>query len=142
MQQNQLLNLNERKLKRLYKVRKDNYKVVRLKLNYLLSLIVILTSLSQTSYGDDSVYLNKSQAAPFPGYLLPAAKVQQFESDELQLSFLKTNNDSLTKSLTLEQQNSALKDQKVNLLLDQNDKLSKAAYSERELTTWEKIAYF
>lgn len=55
---------------------------------------------------------------------------------------LKTNNDSLTKSLTLEQQNSALKDQKVNLLLDQNNKLASAAYTERELNVWEKVAWF
>jgi hypothetical protein len=108
----------------------------------MVKLFLALMFIGNVCYADDSsVYLNKNQVAPFPGYLLPAGKVEQFQNDELQLGFLKTTNDSLTKSLTLEQQNSALKDQKVNLLLDQNDKLSKAAYTERELTTWEKIGY-
>lgn len=103
--------------------------------------ILTLTFIGNICYAQDSVFLNKGQTSPFPGYLLPAGKVEQFQNDELQLSATKQINDSLQKSLTLEQQNSALKDQKVNLLLDQNDKLSKAAYTERELTTWEKIGY-
>jgi hypothetical protein len=115
---------------------------MKLKTKYCSFLTAILISLSQISYAQDAVFLNKGQTSPFPGYLLPAGKVEQFQNDELQLSLLKTNNDSLTKSLTLEQQNSALKDQKVNLLLDQNNKLASAAYTERELNVWEKVAWF
>jgi hypothetical protein len=104
-------------------------------------LFLALMFIGNICYAQDSVHLNQNDKAPFPGYLLPAAKVEQFQTDEIQLNYYKSTDDSLQKSLTLEQQNSALKDQKVNLLLDQNDKLSKAAYTERELTTWEKIGY-
>jgi hypothetical protein len=113
------------------------------KLKYYSFLTLLLISLAvRTSYAQDSVFLNKNQAAPFPGYLLPAGKVEELQNDVIELNTLKQTNDSLQKSLTLEQQDSALKDQKVNLLLDQNNKLASAAYTERELTVWEKVAYF
>lgn len=107
-------------------------------------LISVISSLtwSQFSYADDAIYLNQNDKAPYSGYLLSEDKVKELRNNTIERDGLKTINDSLTKSLTLEQQNNSLKDQKVNLLLDQNDKLAKSAYADRELNTWEKVAYF
>lgn len=105
---------------------------------------IFLSSLiwSQFVYADDAIYLNQNEKAPYSGYLLPEGKIKELRNNTIERDGLKAINDNLTQQLSLEQKNNSLKDDKVNLLLEQNDKLAKAAYAERELNTWEKIAFF
>lgn len=91
---------------------------------------------------ESSIYLNKGDKSPYNGYLLPQSEVIQLRNNTIERDGLKTINSSLTQQLSLEQQDNKLQTDKINLLLDQNDKLDKAAYQERELNTWEKVAWF
>lgn len=105
---------------------------------------ILVSSLiwSQFVYADDAIYLNQNDKAPYSGYLLSEDKIKELRNNTIERDGFKAINDSLTKQLSLVQQDSSLKDQKVNLLLDQNDKLAKTAYADRELNTWERVAYF
>lgn len=108
-------------------------------------LIVILSLfnfIGSTSYAEESIYLNQGQTAPYSGFLLPKEKVQELYNNTTERDFYKNTNDSLKKSIDLEQSNNNIKDQKIKLLLDQNDQLAKTAYNARELSNWEKIGYF
>lgn len=105
-------------------------------------LILALILIGNICHADYAIYLNQNDKAPHSGYLLSEDKVKELRNNTIERDGLKTINDSLTKQLTLTQQDSSLKDQKVNLLLDQNDKLAKTAYADHELNTWERVAFF
>ena len=105
-------------------------------------LIIALSLIGNICYAEDSVYLTKNQSAPFEGFLIPKEKVQELRNAELERNTYKAVNDSLKVSLDLEQKNSTLKDQKISLLLDQNDKLAKTAYQDHSLNNWEKVGIF
>ena len=109
----------------------------------MIKYLIIFSFLStNTLRADESVFLDKDQKAPFSGYLLPESKLRELRNNTLERDTLKELNSSLKTSLDLQTTNSNLKDQKVNLLLEQNDKLAKTAYDNRQLNTWEKLGYF
>lgn len=109
----------------------------------LKAICIILTiSFGSFCYADDSVYINQNDKAPFAGYLLPQAKVQEFQNAVIDRDTYKALNDSYQKSLDLEKNNNDLLNKKIGLLMDQNDKLYSNLKSEVGLQTWEKVAYF
>jgi hypothetical protein len=103
-----------------------------------LSVLII----SNIAYAEDAVLLQKNDPAPYQGFLLPKEKVQELYNATIERDSYKAANDSFEKSLKLEQTNSDLKDQKINLLLEQDDKLAKALYNSQSLNNWEKAAFF
>lgn len=101
----------------------------------ILSILLIISSLSNIALADDAVLLSKGEISPYAGALLPLDKLQ-----ELRKAYIE--NTSLNKSIELYKANEELYTKKVDTLNDQNDKLAKALYNERSLSTWEKIALF
>ena len=51
-------------------------------------------------------------------------------------------NESLSKSIDLYKKNETINDNKINLLLEQNDKLAKSLLAERTVGSWERFGYF
>lgn len=105
-------------------------------------LLLALSFIGNICYADDSTFLPKNTPAPFDGYLLPKEKIQELYNNTIERDTYKKLNDSFKTSLDLEQKNSSLKDDKINLLLQQNDKLAQTAYQSQSLSTWEKIGWF
>jgi hypothetical protein len=106
-------------------------------IKYLLPLILI----SNITLADDVVYLDKDAKSPYAGYLMPQEKLVEFRNTSLERDTLQLQNDSLNRSLKLQDDVIAKKDQQIQLYSDQNDKLAKTAYSEQSLSTWEKIGF-
>lgn len=99
------------------------------------SIFSIVLSLSNIAYAEDAVYLPKAQPAPYTGILMPEDEAQQLRKDSIE-------KDSLSKSVDLYKSNELLYAKKIDVLSEQNDKLAKTAFAERNLDTWEKIGYF
>jgi len=101
-----------------------------------LSILLIISSLiSNLSFAEEAVLLSKGEAAPYSGALLPVDKLQ-----ELRKAYLEK--DSLSRSIELYKSNELLYTKKVDVLSEQNDRLAKTAYEERNMSTLEKIGYF
>lgn len=106
------------------------------------SSVILISLISSISFAQEAVFLNQKDTAPFSGYLLPEDKIKSLRNDSLENSANKQLVESLNKSLTLQQSNSDLKDKQIQLLLNQNDSLSKTIVTEEKLQTWEKVLYF
>lgn len=111
-------------------------------LKKLIKILTIITLINSYSFAQDAVLLNKDDKAPFNGFLLPQEKLQELHNNTLERDAFQKENESLNKSLNLQQTNLGLKDNQINILLNQNDNLAKALGSERTLNNWEKTGYF
>jgi hypothetical protein len=94
---------------------------------------------SKSAFADDALVLNKGQPAPFTGLLLTEDKANEVYNDIKKYKLL---NESLEKSVILYKQNEELYDKKVNILLQQNDKLSENLLQARTTSNWEKVLWF
>jgi len=108
----------------------------------MIKVILILSLISSYSFAQDAVFLNKTQTAPFEGFLLPQTKLQELHNNTLERDAFQKENESLNKSLNLQQSNLGLKDNQIDILLKQNDNLAKTLSTERTLNNWEKVGYF
>lgn len=86
--------------------------------------------------------INKGSAAPFTGILFPEKDAQDLRKELIELDTTKLLNESLQKSLSLEHDSFDHQQAKINLLLDQNDKLAERVYKADSFSTWEKIGWF
>ena len=100
---------------------------------------MILTSLQTKA--DDAVWLDKGQSAPYAGYLLPEDKLIQLRNNTLERDLLKGQNDSLNRSLALQDDVIGKKDQQLKLYSDQNDKLAQTAYNAESMSNLEKLEF-
>lgn len=106
----------------------------------LLSFLIIVNS--TFCYADDSVPLNKGQAAPFDGTLLSNDKANQTRKELIELDELRLKEPSYKRTIDLYKSNENLYSDKIKIVSDQNDNLAKNLYEARSLTTWEKLGYF
>lgn len=106
--------------------------------NLLTILLVFLIS-ANNSKAEDAIVLNKGQAAPFSGVLLPENKANEVYND---LNKYKLLNESLEKSISFYKQNEENYDKKINILLEQNDKLATNLQQARTTSNWEKVLWF
>ena len=111
---------------------------MKTKKNLLTILLVFLTIVNSVK-ADDAIVLNKGQVAPFSGVLLPEIKANEVYSD---LKNYKLLNESLEKSITLYKKNEESYDKKINILLEQNDKLATNLHQARTTSNWEKVLWF
>lgn len=107
----------------------------------MVRLIIILSLISNVAWAEDSVFLNKGQAAPYEGFLLDKEKVLDYRNTTFERDSLKLQNASLNTSLSLQNDIIARKDQQLKLYSDQNDKLATTAYNAENMSTWQKIGY-
>lgn len=108
-------------------------------LKKLFSIFLISTNIC---LADNAVFLEKGRQSPFDGYLFTPEKTNQMYKDLMDYDTLKSVNESLNKSIVLYKQNEELYQNKVNLLLDQNNKLSVNLFTERQDSNWERIVWF
>lgn len=94
----------------------------------MIKLVLIILLISNLSFAQDSIYLDKDKSAPFSGYLLPEETVKELRNNTLERDLYKTESD--------------LRERQVKLLSDQNEKLAKTLQDTSSLSTWEKIGFF
>lgn len=91
---------------------------------------------------DKVILIEKGTEAPFKGYLFPEDKALKFRKDLIELDGLRELEKSYQKSLDLSISNEAKYNSKVNILLEQNDKLATALYSSKDRNSWENAGWF
>lgn len=106
----------------------------------LLISLIIVNSLG--AYAEDVIYLDKGKAAPYDGYLFTPEKAKDTRLQLIEGDYNKDLVKSLTKTIDLYQSNEEISNKKVDLLLDQNDKLAVQLNSSRQVSNWEKVGYF
>jgi len=109
----------------------------------VIKLILSFILIGNLSYADsNAVYLEEKNPAPFSGFLIKEDRVRELRNSELDAKYYKDINESLEKSLSLQKAIIDNKDNQVNILLTQNDKLAKSAYDSQEMNNWQKALYF
>lgn len=107
-------------------------------IKYILAIILI----SNTVFAQEAVFLAKDQKSPYDGILMPQSLAAEFRIAVLERDTFKAENTSLKLSLTLQEEIIAKKTEQIGIVLEQNDKLAKTAYSERNLNNWERAGWF
>lgn len=105
-------------------------------LSYLTFLI------PKSSLAEDVVIVEKNSPAPFTGFLFPREKAQEVRIKLLENDRLNDMISSYNKSIDLYKKNEDVQNQKVNILLEQNDKLAKSLGDARTVSTFERVAWF
>lgn len=108
----------------------------------LIFSIIGNNALAITEAEQQVIVLEKDFPAPFRGYLFPEDKALKFRKDLLQLDTLKSLNESYERSITLYKNNEELFNYKINTLMDQNDRLAKAAYQAQDRDKFENWFWF
>jgi len=104
-------------------------------------MILLVSSMivNNVALADDAVVLNKGQQAPYTGILLTEEKANSVYND---LNKYKLINESLERTVSLYEQNEKLQDKRINILLEQNDKLAINLQQARTVSNWEKVLWF
>lgn len=111
-----------------------------MKKNLLIFLIVNL--ITNISYAEDVIRLEKDKPAPFTGYLFTDEKTKDTRIKLLERDTLQELNQSLEKTNTLHKQNSTLKDEQIKIITEQNTNLAKTLREERSTSNWERLLWF
>lgn len=111
-------------------------------LNKFWIISISLSLISNTAYSNDSVFIEKNTPAPFSGFLFSEQKGREIKQRLVEADYFEQLNKSLQIQIKLYENIETRNNEKYNILLDQNDRLAKNLYSERNMSTWEKLAYF
>ena len=104
-------------------------------------LIKLLFSLAlyPCALANQSIPLKSGERAPVDGVLMDAEAANQVKTGLLERDLYKELSDSQTHSIDLLKQNMIYSEDKVNKLLDQNDKLSEQLKNSQSFTNLERI---
>lgn len=97
---------------------------------------------SNVGFTQESVPLKKDDRAPFEGVLLSLDKANKVRYDLLECDIKKSLNESYEKTIKLYKDNENIHQEKINVLLKQNDDLAKAVIEARSSTDIQKIIWF
>lgn len=108
----------------------------------MVQMMLFLILIPTNSWAEEAVHLNKSQSAPYEGILLTVSKAEQTKVRLIEADQLTDINTSLNKSLDLYKTNEILYNNKINLLMTQNDTLAKSAYEAQSNSFWKYAIMF
>lgn len=104
-------------------------------------LLISLTSVSN-SFAQDVVELKKDEKAPFTGLLFTEAKAKDIKFQLDERDSFKLMLESSNRSLTLMNDNLKLKDEQLNIVIQQNNNLAMNLRDQRDFNSWERFAWF
>jgi hypothetical protein len=113
-----------------------------MKLLRILKISLILLLISNIALADDPTILQLGDKAPYIGLLFSPTKANELRQGLLERDYYLKINDSLNKSIDLQQAIINDQNNKINLLITQDDSLAKNLQSERNVSEWTKAAYF
>ena len=105
--------------------------------------LLVLLLVSQICWGDTDPYrADKGFVLPQESWVFSPEKAKDVRNRLIDLDTYTKMNESLNKSLDLYKSNEELQQNKVNLLLEQNDKLAKRLGESQSLNNWERLGLF
>lgn len=109
---------------------------------YLQAILLISLINANNSFAQDVVELKKDEKAPFAGLLFTESKAKdiKFQLDERD-SFKKML-ESSNRSIDLMNSNLKLKDEQLNIVIEQNNKLAMSLRDQKDFNSWERFAWF
>lgn len=108
----------------------------------MIKIILIFSLISNLSYAEDTVYLEKDQKAPYNGYLFTEPKAKEIRIKLLEGEANKELNESLGKTNQWLLQNSELKDKQLTYAMERMNSLASTLRDERSTSNWERALYF
>lgn len=106
-----------------------------------LTSFILVFMLSFSAIAQDSVPLNKGQAAPFEGVLFTTEKAQSIRKELIEKDQFKLFNETLLSNEVIYKRIIKNDHEQKELILTQNEKLVKQAESAGKLTSIEKLLY-
>ena len=103
--------------------------------------LLILLLICNSTLAENAIILKPGDIVPWEGILISKTTAEEFRQTTIERDSLKEVNTSLNKSLSLETDINVRNDNKIKLLLDQNDSLAKSLQSSQSLSTIEKVGY-
>ncbi len=103
---------------------------------------LILICLSNQAFGDAAVFIQKDTPAPYSGYLFTEAAGKDLKLKLVDLEYFKALSTSLQSQVDLYSKIEVKYQEKITIVEEQNDKLAKSVYSERNMNNWERAGYF
>jgi hypothetical protein len=115
-------------------------------LDWLWSTMFYITIFSfllcQTSSADDPYFAQKNHVLPQDSWVFSPDKTKEVRNKLIDGETYFKLNESLSKSIELYKNNEEIQQNKVNLLLEQNDKLAQRLASSQSLNNWERFGLF
>ena len=108
-------------------------------MKYLLILFLLFNSIVKA---DDVVFLPAGESKNYDGYLFTPQKAQDVKNTLIERDGLLKLNESLQRSLNLQSGIIEADQKKIQLLLDQNDKLAQSLGSSQSLNNLERFGWF
>jgi hypothetical protein len=97
---------------------------------------------ANNSFAGEVINLKKDERAPFEGVLFPFEEAQKMRYKLIECDIKSQLNESYERTIRLYKQNEIYYDNKVNILLKQNDELAKALNEAKTTTDIQKIIWF
>jgi len=104
--------------------------------------ILLVFSIFSHSVIADPVLIESGQKAPFSGSLYPTEEAVKLKRRLLDADIYEELTKSYERSINLYKANETIQENKVKVLMEQNDKLAISLRSEREMTGWERFGWF
>lgn len=101
--------------------------------------LILSLAFPPIAYPQDVTYIEAGTKAPYSGFLFTPEKTNEQRLITLERDSFKLLNVSLQSSLELQRVLNSNTENKVAILLEQNDKLAVRLYEERSSSTWERI---
>jgi hypothetical protein len=95
-----------------------------------------------SAFAQEAVMIKKDERAPFEGVLFPLDQANKTRYQLIECDIKKQLNSSYERTIKLYKENEVYQDNKVNLLLKQNDELSKALTESKSTSDLQKILWF
>lgn len=109
---------------------------------FLLIKLIYTLALFPRALADTATPVEKNQPAPYAGILMDQEKSNSVKIGLQERDLFEQIVTSQTKSIELLKQNNTYSENKVNILLEQNDKLSERLQNAQSLSTFEKVGLF
>lgn len=95
-----------------------------------------------SAFAQESVMIKKDERAPFEGVLFPLDQANKMRYQLIECDIKKELNSSYERTIKLYKENETYQENKVNILLKQNDELSKSLTEAKSTNDFQKILWF
>ena len=97
---------------------------------------------SVNAFAEESIMIKKDERAPFEGVLFPLDQANKMRYKLIECDISIKLNESYERTVKLYKQNETYQENKVTLLLKQNDELAKALTESKTTSDLQKILWF
>jgi hypothetical protein len=108
--------------------------------NLLIGLIIV--SLTNNGFAQDSIAINKGTPAPFSGILFTKQKSEQIRNELIERDQFKIFNKTLLDNSEIQQKIIGNQKLQVEILLNQNERLVKQTEKAETMSNWQRATWF